>query len=117
MWDSRDDVILTDEERKVLADLEAAATRKARPQDLWARLRARPHTLLIASSVALSLSLCLTTLTFAASLPAGIIGSLLVLVSLAVLFDSATAFADARARRRAWAAEQLRRGTAKGGMS
>jgi hypothetical protein len=45
------------------------------------------------------------------------VGSVLVLVSLAALFDSSTAFAEARARRRAWAEEQLRRGTAKGGMS
>ena len=117
MWDSRDDVILTDAERKVLAELEAAATKRARPQDLWARLRARPYTLLIVSSVAVTVSLCLTTLTFATAFPLAIVGSFFLLVSLAGLFDSASAFAEARARRRAWAAEQLRRGTAKGETS
>lgn len=117
MWDSRDDVILTDAERRVLAELEASATKRARPRDLWARLRARPCTLLIVSTAAVTAALCVTTLTFATALPLGVIGSLLLLVSLAGLFDSATAFAEARARRRAWAADQLRRGTAKGEMS
>jgi hypothetical protein len=110
-------VILTDAERKVLAELEAAATRRFRPQDLWTRFRARPCTLLIVSVVAVTLSLCMTTLTYTTSLALGVVGSVLVLVSLAALFDSSTAFAEARARRRAWAEEQLRRGTAKGGMS
>lgn len=100
MWDARDDVILTEAERKVLAELEAAATRRRRARDVWGRLRGRPVTLLIVSAVMLSLALCLTTLTFASSLALGTLGSLLVLASLAALFDSATAFAEERERRR-----------------
>jgi hypothetical protein len=115
MWDARDDVVLTEAERKVLAELEATATRRIRPRDVWSRVRARPYALLIVSVVALTVSLCLTTLTFASSLLLGTVGSLLVLISLTAVFDSSVAFADARERRRAQAAEQLRRGIANGG--
>jgi hypothetical protein len=115
MWDARDDVVLTEAERKVLAEIEASATRRTGPRDLWARVRARPYTLFIVSVVALSASLCLTTLTYAASLPLGTLGSLLVLASLAALFHSSVAFATARERRRAWAATKLSRGTSNGG--
>jgi hypothetical protein len=115
MWDARDDVVLTEAERKVLAEIEASATRRTGPRDLWARVRARPYTLLIVSVVALSASLCLTTLRFATSLAVGTLGSLLVLASLAALVDSSVAFADARQHRRVWAAAQPRRGTSNGG--
>ncbi|HZQ58421.1 MAG TPA: hypothetical protein VFA84_10305 [Acidimicrobiales bacterium] len=100
MWDARDDVILTEAERKVLAELEAVATRRGRVRDVWGRLRARPIAFVIGSVVMLSLALCVTTLTFASSLAVGIVGSLLVLASLAALFDSAMAFAEGRERRR-----------------
>ena len=115
MWDARDDVVLTEAERKVLAELEATGARRTRPRDVWSRARARPGTLLIVSVVALTVSLFLTTLTFAASLAVGTLGSLLVLLSLAALFDGSAAFADARQRHRAPAAGHLRRGTSNGG--
>src|SRR5689334_20638912 len=101
MWDARDDVVLTEAERKVLAQLEASATRRMRPRDLWARVRARPCLMLVVSVVALTLALCGTTLMFATSLALGTAGSLVVLASLAALFDSSVAFAEARERRRA----------------
>jgi hypothetical protein len=98
MWDARDDVVLTEAERKVLAELEAAATRRPRPQDLWRRARARPHALVIVSLVTVTLSVCFTTAVFATSLLAGVFGSLVVLLSLAAFWDGLAAAAKSRAQ-------------------
>jgi hypothetical protein len=108
MWDSRDDVILTEAERKALAELEAAATRHPL-REVWGRLRAHPHSLLVTSAVMATLSLCFTTAVFATSLVAGVFGALLLLASLAALFDSVAAVAADRPRRRGRRAEGLRR--------
>ena len=99
MWDSRDDVTLSDAERRVLAELEAAATKRPPLRDRWSQLRAHPQALLIVSAAMVTVSVCFTTVVFAASLGAGVVGALMVLVSLAVLFDSARAVAQ-RARHR-----------------
>jgi hypothetical protein len=107
MWDARDDVILTEAERKVLAELEAAASRRKRAVDLWRQVRSRPRTLLIGSVVGVTVSLCFTIAVFAASLAAGVVGSLLVLVSLAALLDGLAA--EGRARRQGSVAEQRAR--------
>jgi F0F1-type ATP synthase assembly protein I len=96
MWDSRDDVILSDAERKVLAELEAAASKRRRLGDLWAERRGRPRSLLVVSALMVALSLGFTTAVFAASLPAGVIGATMLLVSLAALLDSAQAVAQRR---------------------
>ena len=100
MWDSRDDVILSEAERRVLAELEAAAAKRRRARDLWARLRGHPHSFLVVSAVMVTLSLCFTTMVFAASLGAGVVGAVMVLVSLAALFDSAEAVAERADRKR-----------------
>ena len=99
MWDSRDDVILSEAERRVLAELEAAAAKRRHSRDLWAQLRGHPHLFLVVSAVMVTLSLCFTTMVFAASLGAGVVGAVMVLVSLAALFDSAGAVAE-RSRRK-----------------
>jgi hypothetical protein len=100
MWDSRDDVVLSDAERRVLADLEAAATKRPHVRDLWGQLRGHPHSLLIVSTAMVTVSLCFTTMVFAASLGAGIVGAVMVLVSLAALFDSAQAVAERSMQKR-----------------
>jgi hypothetical protein len=100
MWDSRDDVILSEAERKVLAELEAAVSRRRSLRDVWAQLRGHPHSLLIVSTVMVTVSLCFTTLVFAASLGAGTVGAVMVLVSLAALFDSAGAVAERSRQKR-----------------
>ena len=99
MWDARDDVILTEAERRVLAELEAAATRRTRPSDVWGRFRARPYALLVVAVLMVTLSLVFTTAVFAASLWAGVAGAVLLLVSLGALCDSVALVAADRSRR------------------